>query len=575
MEKIWKLKERGNEHDINHLANSLNINKILANLLVQRGIKTYAEAKSFFRPELSDLHDPFLMKDMDKAVDRINLAIKNKEKILIYGDYDVDGTTSVALIYSYFAEKYPHLDYYIPDRYSQGYGISYQGIEFAAKNEFSLIIALDCGIKAVDKIDFANKKGIDFIICDHHTPGDTIPNAVAVLDPKRQDCPYPYKDLSGCGVGYKLLQAYVQDFPNEDKYLQRYLDLVCVSIASDIVPMTGENRILSHFGLLQLNQNPSYGLRAAIEVANLQNKDISISDIVFKIGPRINAAGRMESGRRSVDLLVSKSKAIAKEVIYEVDLFNEERKGLDRNITKEALAIVENDPEMKNKKTTVLFHKDWHKGVIGIVASRMIETYYRPTVILTESNGYATGSARTVEGYDLYQAIESCSDLLENFGGHTYAAGLTLKVENVPEFAKRFEDFVAKTINKKQKIPQIEVDSYLKLHDITPKFYRILKQFAPFGPNNMSPVFMTKNVTDWGTGKRVGKNQEHLKLDLMEEDDSNLKIPAIAFGQVEHFEVIRQRIPFHICYSVIENEFRNKYTIQLMIKDIKMEYDLF
>ncbi len=575
MEKIWKLKEKGNEHDINHLANSLNINKILANLLVQRGIKTYAEAKSFFRPELTDLHDPFLMKDMDKAVERINLAIKNKENILVYGDYDVDGTTSVALIYSYFAEKYPHLDYYIPDRYSQGYGISYQGIEFAAKNNFSLIIALDCGIKAVEKIDFANKKGIDFIICDHHTPGDTIPDAVAVLDPKRKDCPYPYKDLSGCGVGYKLLQAYVKDFPDEDKYLQRYLDLVCVSIASDIVPMTGENRILSHFGLLQLNQNPSYGLRAAIEVANLQNKDISISDIVFKIGPRINAAGRMESGRRSVDLLVAKSRAVAKQVIHEVDLFNEERKGLDRNITKEALSLIKNDPESKNKKTTVLFHKNWHKGVIGIVASRMIETYYRPTVILTESNGYATGSARTVEGYDLYEAIESCSDLLENFGGHTYAAGLTLKVENVPEFAKRFEDFVSKTINKQQQIPQIEVDSYLKLHDITPKFYRILKQFAPFGPNNMSPVFMTKNVTDWGTGKKVGKNQEHLKLDLMEEDDSNLKIPAIAFGQVEHFEVIRQRIPFHICYSVIENEFRNKYTIQLMIKDIKMEYDLF
>ena len=574
MEKIWKLKDQGNKYDIEHLSNTLNIDKTLAKLLVQRDIKTFAGAKSFFRPELSDLHDPFLMKDMDKAVERINKAIKNKERILVYGDYDVDGTTSVALVYSYFSEKYPHLDYYIPDRYSQGYGISTQGVEYAEKHEFSLIIALDCGIKAVDKVALANEKGIDFIICDHHTPGDTIPDAVAVLDPKRADCDYPYKDLSGCGVGYKLLQAYVKDFENEDIYLQRYLDLVCVSIASDIVPMTGENRILAHYGLLQLNQHPCHGLKASIDVARLQNKDISISDIVFKIGPRINAAGRMESGRRSVDLLVAKSKDIANTVIREVDLFNEARKGLDRNITQQALSIIANSEDERKKKTTVLYDKDWHKGVIGIVASRLIETYYRPTVIMTESNGFATGSARTVEGYDLYKAVESCADLMENFGGHTYAAGLTMKIENVPEFSRRFEEYVKNTIDIQQQTPQIDVDSYLKLHSITPKFYRILKQFAPFGPNNMSPVFVTKNVTDWGTGKKVGKDESHLKLDLMEGDDSSLKIPAIAFGQAGHFEIIRQRFPFHICYTIIENEFRGRSSLQIMVMDIKMEYDL-
>ncbi|MCF8370645.1 MAG: single-stranded-DNA-specific exonuclease RecJ [Bacteroidales bacterium] len=572
MEKVWKIKPEGDEHHVDHLARSLNIDHILANLLVQRGIRTYAEAKSFFRPELTDLHDPFLMKDMDKAVKRIKKALDRNEKILIYGDYDVDGTTSVALVYAFLKDRYQHLDYYIPDRYSQGYGISFQGIEYAISNNIGLIISLDCGIKAVEKIAYAKRKGVDFIVCDHHTPGDTIPDAVAVLDPKRLDCDYPFKHLSGCGVGFKLIQAYAQEYNIPFYELERHLDLVCVSIASDIVPITGENRVLAHFGLQQLNGNPSDGLKATIQVSNLEGKEITISDIVFKIGPRINAAGRMESGRKSVDLLISGSKEIAAEVIIEVNNFNDARKDLDRGITQEALEMIERDEAGKNKKSTVLYRADWHKGVIGIVASRLIETYYRPTVIMTESNGFATGSARTVEGYDLYQAVEACSDLLENFGGHTYAAGLTMKIENVPEFTRRFEEHVARTISAEQMIPQIEVDSVIKLSDITPKFYRILKQFAPFGPDNMSPVFVTQNVIDWGTGKMVGKNEEHLKLDLMQGDNSNLVIPAIAFNQSEHYEIIHQRIPFHVCYTLIENEFRGKVNLQLMVRDIKMEY---
>ena len=572
MEHIWRLKEKFNQHDIEHLSDVLKIDELLASLLVQRGIKTYKEAKSFFRPELKDLHDPFLMMDMDKAVVRINSATKNKEKILVYGDYDVDGTTSVSLVYSFLNEKYSNLDYYIPDRYSQGYGVSYQGIEYAYKNDFKLIIALDCGIKAVEKIAYAKSKGIDFIVCDHHTPGDVIPDAVAVLDPKRSDCNYPYKDLSGCGVGYKLVQALVKDSKSEDIYMQRYLDLVCVSIASDIVPLTGENRVLAYHGLLQLNANPCPGLQATIDIAKLNDKDISISDIVFKIGPRINAAGRMESGRKSVDLLISPTQREANIVIKEVDTINEERKGHDRGITIEALQMIANSEELRSRKSTVLYNENWHKGVIGIVASRLIETYYRPTVILTESNGWATGSARTVEGYDLYSAVDSCSDLLENFGGHTYAAGLTLKVENVPEFTRRFEEYVSKTINEDQLVPRIDVDAIIRLKDITPKFYRILKQFAPFGPHNMSPIFVSKNITDWGMGKAVGQGKEHLKLDLMEEDNPGLKLSAIAFNQANQIDLVESRIPFSVCYTISENVFRGRTNLQMMIKDIKVDF---
>jgi single-stranded-DNA-specific exonuclease len=571
MEKNWKLKDKAKQLEIEQMSQALNINETLANLLLQRGINTFKGAKSFFRPQLTDLHDPFLMKDMKKAVERVNLAIEREEKILIYGDYDVDGTTSVALVYAFLKDRYPHLDYYIPDRYSQGYGISYQGVEYAAQNGFTLVISLDCGIKAVEKIGYAKKKGIEFIICDHHTPGDEIPDASAVLDPKQSDCDYPFKHLSGCGVGFKMLQGFAQYNKIPFYELEPYLDLVCVSIASDIVPIVGENRVLSHFGLLQLNNDPRAGLRSTIIVSNLQNKDITISDIVFKIGPRINAAGRMESGRKSVDLLIAENDERAASVMSEVNAFNEERKDLDRNITLQALDMVLNNEIEKDKKTTVLYKNEWHKGVIGIVASRLIETHYRPTVILTESNGFATGSARTVEGYDIYQAIEQCSDLLENFGGHTYAAGLTMKIEHVPEFKRRFEEFVAKTINKEQLVPQVEIDTMMDLKEITPKFYKILKQFAPFGPENMSPVFMTRNVTDYGSGKVVGKNSEHLKLDLMQNDDTSMVFPAIAFNKAAFYDIVRQRIPFHIVYTVIENEFRGRTSLQLMIKEIKVE----
>ncbi len=571
MEKNWKVKPTARQIEITQLGQALNIDDTLANLLLQRDTRSFSEAKSFFRPLLSDLHDPFLMKDMDKAVARLNAAIANNENILIYGDYDVDGTTSVALVYAFLKDRYEHLDYYIPDRYSQGYGISYQGIDYAESNNFSLIISLDCGIKAVEKISYAKEKGIDFIICDHHTPGDEVPNAAAVLDPKQVDCNYPFKHLSGCGVGLKFLQGFTNANNIPFYELEPLLDLVCVSIASDIVPITGENRILSHFGLLQLNNDPRPGLKATIMVSNLQNKDISISDIVFKIGPRINAAGRMESGRKSVDLLVARDDEAASLVMSEVNAFNEERKDLDRNITMQALDMVLNNEIDKDKKTTVLYKNEWHKGVIGIVASRLIETYYRPTVIMTESNGFATGSARTVEGYDIYTAIEQCSDLLENFGGHTYAAGLTMKIENVPEFTRRFEAFVAKTIKPEQLIPQVEIDAIMDLKHITPKFYRVLKQFAPFGPDNMSPVFMTRNVTDYGTGKVVGKNGEHLKLDLMQNDDTSVVIPAIAFNKASFFEIVKQRIPFHVVYTIVENEFRGRTNLQMMIKEIKVE----
>lgn len=572
MEKKWKIRSGESSLQVQQLSQALNIDEVLGRLLIQRGIKTFTEAKSFFRPDLKDLHDPFLMKDMDKAISRLNRAIKNKERILIYGDYDVDGTTSVALVYSFLRDLYGEelLGYYIPDRYSQGYGISVQGVEFAAENEYSLVIALDCGIKAVEKIQMAKKLGVDFIICDHHTAGDVIPDAVAVLDPKRSDCGYPFKHLSGCGVGYKMLQAYLQYNSLPEYKLEPYLDLVCVSIASDIVPITGENRILSYYGLQQLNGNPSPGLKSIIQTSNLDQKDITISDIVFKIGPRINAAGRMESGRKSVDLLISQAEDKATVIMNELNTFNDERKSLDRNITLEALEFLHLNPDFVNKKATVLYKPEWHKGVIGIVASRLIETYYRPTIILTESNGFATGSARTVEGYDIYQAIESCSDLLENFGGHTYAAGLTMKIENVPIFQERFEEFVSKTISKEQLTPIIEVDAVINLNEITPKFYRILKQFAPFGPDNMSPVFVSRNVTDYGTGRVVGKNGDHLKLELMQNDNPKLHLPAIGFNMSEFYGIIEQRIPFNVCYSIVENEFKGKTSLQLMLRDIKL-----
>jgi single-stranded-DNA-specific exonuclease len=569
MEKIWELKKQGDPNEIKHLSAALNVNMTIARLLVQRGIKTFNEAKAFFRPRLSDLHDPFLMKDMDKAVARLELAIANQEKVLVYGDYDVDGTTSVALMYTFLKSRLEHIEYYIPDRYSEGYGVSPKSIDYAAENGFSLIIALDCGIKAVDKISDARQRGLDFVICDHHNPDDKVPPAVAVLDPKQPDCNYPYKELSGCGVGFKLLQAYCQKNNIELEEIYDLLDLVVVSIASDIVPITGENRVLAYYGLKKLNSNPGMGLQTIINLAGINGNDITISDIVFKIGPRLNASGRIEHGKKSVQILVSNDEDKSDILGEEIDSFNEIRKTLDRDITQDALDMIEKDPEMKNMNSTVLYNRDWHKGVVGIVASRVTEQYYRPTIILTESNGLATGSARSVKDFDLYEAIGQCSDLLESYGGHMYAAGLTLKIENIPEFRRRFEEIVTTQLSDHSQAQTIDVDAKITLSEITPRFYRILKQFAPFGPHNMTPVFVTEDVFDAGTSRLVGKNQEHLKLDLVEPDVNSGIFPGIAFNQSDKFDLITSGLPFDVCYSITENEYRGKTSLQLFIRDIK------
>lgn len=568
MDKIWNIKTQGDVNVIKHLSAALNVNMVIANLLAQRGITTYNEAKAFFRPRLSDLHDPFLMKDMDKAVERLERAIQNEERVLIYGDYDVDGTTSVALMYQFLRTRIKNLDYYIPDRYSEGYGISPQSINYAEEQNISLVIVLDCGIKAAEKINNAKERGIDFIICDHHNPDDVIPDAVAVLDPKRPDCDYPYKELSGCGVGFKLLQAYTQknDVPIVELY--DLLDLVVVSIASDIVPVTGENRVLAYYGLRKLNTNPSLGLKTIIQLSGLVGQSISVSDIVFKIGPRLNASGRIEHGKKSVAILVVNEEEEAIDLGNEINSYNEIRKTLDRDITQEALDMITHDPNQNERKATVLYNRDWHKGVVGIVASRLTEHYYRPTVILTESNGMATGSARSVKDFDLYEAIGSCSDLLESYGGHMYAAGLTMKIDNIPAFTRRFEEIVASTITDKQQTEMIDVDAKIQLSDITPKFYRVLKQFAPFGPHNMTPVFVTENVLDSGTSRCVGRQLEHLKLDLVEPTGNSSVFPAIAFNQADHYDAISQGLPFDICFSIAENEFRGKTNIQLYVRDI-------
>ena len=515
MEKQWIIRGQGDNSE-EHLAEVLGIDRPLARLLIQRGIKTFDEAKKFFRPSLDDLHDPFLMLGMQAAVERLHLALSENQKILVYGDYDVDGTTSVALMYSFLKAHGGNVDFYIPDRYSEGYGVSYKGVDFAAEKGYNLIVALDCGIKAVEKVKYASEHGVDFVICDHHTAGERVPDAVAVLDPKQPNCPYPFKELSGCGVGYKLLQAYCRTYNFDEEELNKYLDLLVVSIASDIVPVIGENRIFAHFGLKQLSTSPSRGLKAIIDSSGLMGKDITVEDIVFKIGPRINAAGRIESGRCSVDLLLSGGESEARSRCDVINAYNTQRRNIDNMITREALAYLEARPEMINRKSTVLCNPKWHKGVVGIVASRLIDTYYRPTIILTESNGLITGSARSVPGFDLYKAVESCSDLLENFGGHMYAAGLTMKKENLPLFTQRFEEYVAGIIEPHQLIPVVEIDTMLELTDITPKFYRIIKQFQPFGPGNMAPVFMTENVVDNGQSRPVGANNEHLKLTLIQ-----------------------------------------------------------
>jgi len=569
MDKKWVLKEKAAEEKVLRLMKELNVEATIAELLIQRGIETYDAARVFFRPELSDLHDPFLMKDMDKAVERLNEAIKKNEKILIYGDYDVDGTTAVALVYSYLRKYHNRIGYYVPDRYSEGYGVSIQGIDHAAEENYNLIITLDCGIKATEKARYAQGKGIDVIICDHHNPGEELPCAVAVLDPKRSDCPYPYKELSGCGVGFKFMQAYIIHNGLNIQELYSFLDLVVVSIGSDIVPITGENRVLAYYGLQKLNSDPCKGLKSIINISGEFNKHIQIHDIVFKLGPRINAAGRMESGSMAVDLLVAELDHFADKIGNDINNFNTNRKELDQKITEEALRMIASDPDSERKKTTVVFSKDWHKGVIGIVASRLTETYYRPTIVMTLSNGMITGSARSVTGYNLYSAVESCSDLLENFGGHMYAAGLSLKPENFEEFRDRFENYVATTIKADQLIPTIEIDAELKIKDITPKFYRILNQFAPFGPNNMMPLFLSTHVYDNGSLKKVGKQEEHLKVKVVQELGANLCIEGIGFSLGEKYSDVFDFKPFDVCYHIFENHFMGQTFLQLMIKDIR------
>ncbi|MDT8392821.1 MAG: single-stranded-DNA-specific exonuclease RecJ [Bacteroidales bacterium] len=580
MEKRWVFKQKGDDDTVQRLANELNINKILANLLVQRGINTFKEAKSYFRPQLSDLHDPFLMQDMDKAVERISLAIDRGEKILVYGDYDVDGTTAVALVYTFLQKFYQNIDFYIPDRDTEGYGISYQGIDYAKANQFSLMIILDCGIKAIEKTKYALEKNIDFIICDHHRPGDEIPPAFAVLDPKRNDCTYPFKELSGCGVGFKLIQAYASrnNIPFTD--LESFLDLVVVSIAADIVPITGENRVLAHYGLKLINTRPRNGFEAILEMGNIRrtnleqkdyifSKELSISDLVFMIGPRINAAGRIESAKNSVRLLIEENYDNALEIAHSINLLNNERKNLDLTATTDALELIAGSEELKAANHTIVYNPDWHKGVVGIVASRLTETYYRPTIVLTRSNGLITGSARSVKDFDIYDAIDACIEHLEHFGGHKYAAGLSIREENFENFKKCFSEYVNSHITNEQLVPEIEIDSEILLRDISSKFFRILRQFSPFGPGNLSPLFTTHGLVDTGKARVVGKN--HLKLEVVHPDISGFPFSAIAFQQGHHLDSIRQGKTFSACYQIEENEWNGVKSIQLNIKDIKIE----
>ncbi|RAU84529.1 single-stranded-DNA-specific exonuclease RecJ [Pontibacter arcticus] len=567
MEKRWVINEPPPAEVVEQLATSLKISPTLASILCQRSVCDFEEAKAFFRPDLTALHDPFLMKDMALAVNRLNEALHTSEKILVYGDYDVDGTTSVALMYSFLRQHTERIEYYIPDRYKEGYGISTQGIDWAAEHGFSLIVALDCGIKSADKIAYASTKGIDFIICDHHLPDEDIPKAVAVLDPKQIDCPYPFKELSGCGVGFKLAQAFSiqNDLNMEEVY--KLLDLVVVSIAADIVPITGENRILAYYGLRLLNspQPMRPGLEALRELAAITT-DMDISSIVFGFAPRINAAGRMGDAKNSVGMLLADTKEEAFRMADIINESNKERRTKDSDITKEALQMIEADDFLRNANSTVLYKETWHKGVIGIVASRCIEKYYRPTIILTHSNGKASGSARSVHGFNVHNAIESCSDLLEQFGGHMYAAGLTLPIENVPLFRERFESYVTNTITEEQKIPQIEIDSNLELNQITRNFYNIVRQMEPFGPGNMRPVFVSECVYDTGSLRVVGDS--HLKLRLTQDGFSS--IDAIGFGLSDYYKPISKGIPFDVCYTIEENVYRGNITLQLRIKDIRI-----
>ena len=549
------------------LERELNISSAAARMLVVRGIQTADEARAFVRPSLDKLHDPFLMKDMDKAVERLHQAITQGEKILIYGDYDVDGTTAVAVMYRFLSPLTSRLDYYIPDRHNEGYGVSQQGIDYAAERGCTLIITLDCGIKAVEKLAYAKSKGIDVIVCDHHTPGDELPTAVAVLNMKREDCPYPYKDLSGCGVGFKLAQAYTQQYGLPFDNLLPLLQLLAMSIASDIVPITGENRILAHYGIKQINQAPFAGISAVIDVAGIEAKKLTINELVYKLGPRINACGRMKSGRAAVELLLTDDATFARQQAEEVNQQNEERRDCDTETTREALAMLEEDATFAQRRSTVVYAPHWHKGVVGIVASRLIETYYRPTIVLTAGeNGIISGSARSVGGFDIYAAIDSCLDLLTNFGGHKYAAGLSMHIDNLPAFRERFEQYVATHIREDQLQPTLLVEAELELADITPAFYNVIRYLEPFGPGNPRPLFATRNLINHRDTRVVGKTGEHLRLDVT---DRAYAITGIAFGRAEMAQHIQNGNPVDMCYELDENTFNNRTTIQMMVQDIK------
>jgi single-stranded-DNA-specific exonuclease len=562
----WNLKSKPEKQKVQQLQNELQVDEIIATLLVQRGIETFEQAKTFFRPSLEDLHDPYLMKDMDLAVNRIENAIQNKENILVFGDYDVDGTTAVSLVSSYLRTIYPNIDTYIPDRYDEGYGISYKGIDYAEDNGISLIIALDCGIKSIDHIDYANKKGIDFIICDHHRPGETLPKAIAVLDPKREDCSYPYDELCGCGVGFKLIQALGQNRNQTIEDFLPYLDLVATAIAADIVPMTGENRVLAKFGMEIINSNPRPGIQALIQ--NIKKQTLTITDVVFVVAPRINAAGRIKHGNYAVQLLTEFNLDQATEFASEIEEFNTDRRGLDQLITKEALLQIENNQE-ENRFSSVVYQEDWHKGVIGIVASRMIEKHYRPTVVFTKSGDKLAASARSVKDFDVYNALEACSEHLEQFGGHMYAAGMTMKEENYENFKNAFEKTVKETIHPDLLIPEISIDAELDFSEINPKFVRILEQFEPFGPQNMHPIFLTKNVMDSGHGKPMGKEDEHLRLFLKHHDSEG--IGAIGFGIGDKLELTKNFNPFDVVYSIEENEWNGNVSLQLRLRDLRVD----
>ncbi len=549
------------------LARTAGIHPALGRLLLDRGITDEAGMKRFFRPQLTDLHDPFLMNDMQTAVERLNNAMGRKERILVYGDYDVDGCTAVALVFKFLRQFYSNIDFYIPDRYEEGYGISRKGVDYADETGVKLIIVLDCGIKAVEEITYARELGIDFIICDHHVPDDIIPPAVAILNPNRRDNRYPYTHLSGCGVGFKFMQAFAVSNGIEFNKLMSLLDLCAVSIASDIVPIMGENRILAYHGLRQLNTNPSIGLQAITQVCGLNDRELSINDIIFKIGPRINASGRMQNGKEAVELLVEKDFAKALEQADRINLYNEARKDLDKQMTEQAIEQVKDLPRLDERRAVVIYNEEWHKGVIGIVASRLTEQYYRPAVVLTRSEGMATGSARSVSGFDVYKAVQSCSDLLENFGGHTYAAGLTLRVENVEEFSRRFEAYVTEHILDEQTQASLDIDGILDFKDVTFRFYQELKRFAPFGPCNARPVFCTRRVYDYGTSKVVGRGQEHIKLELVDNKSNNV-MNGIAFGQSSQARYIKTKRAFDICYAIEENTHK-RGEVQLQIEDIR------